>query len=106
MCMHMVYKVFLKHFGLNRRPRWVDIPRRVGGAKEEEKCYEQNKDSANETTILEHLDCYEKINDTEHLFRSLHLWLDGCLVPFTGKIIISYKILRNILYNVNYSCVH
>jgi hypothetical protein len=86
----MVYKVFLRDFGLNRLPRWVDPPRQVGGAKEEEeKCYEPDKNSPNETTLLAHHDCYDKINDTEHLFRSLHLWLDGCLVPFTGKIFIS-----------------
>ena len=54
---------------------------------QEEKCFEEEIKSVNETTIDEHLglDCYEKINDTELFFKQLHLWLDGLLVPFTGK---------------------
>ena len=54
---------------------------------QEEKCFEEEIKSVNETTIDEHLglDCYEKINDTKLFFEQLHLWLDGLLVPFTGK---------------------
>ena len=81
----MVYKLFLRDLGSNRLPRWVDIPRQPVGAKEEQKCYEQPKNSTNETSLSLHHDCYENINDTEHLYQSVILWLDGCLVPFTGK---------------------
>lgn len=82
MCVHMVYKLFLTELTLNRFPRWVDT--RQGGIKEE-KCYERENNSTNQTLGVEDHDCYEKIAETQPMFETLHTWLDGCLVPFTGK---------------------
>ena len=89
LCVHNVYKLFLRKFSLNESPPWVDITQKAvegnGPNLSEEKCYDEESKNINETTVEDHADCYEKINDTEIFFEQLHLWLDGLLVPFTGK---------------------
>ena len=90
LCFRSVYNsLFLTEFSFKQLPPWVDVKQKAfrGEKFQEEKCFEDEIKSVNETTIDEHLglDCYEKINDTKLFFEQLHLWLDGLLVPFTGK---------------------
>ena len=88
LCIHNVYKLFARELALNQLPPWVDVKPKVfrGEKAQDEKCVQEETKRVNETTIEEHPDCYERINDTEIFFEKLHLWLDGLLVPFTGRI--------------------
>ena len=89
LCFRHVYTYFLREFSFNQLPAWVDVKqKKVQGNNlklPEEKCFDEEAKSVNETTVEEHPDCYEKINETAQIFSHLHLWLDGLLVPFTGK---------------------
>ena len=85
MCMHTL-KYFTLKLRSNLLPRWTEMPERRTKGTKEEKCYEKENNSTNFVMDETKLDCYEKINDTTHILETLHLWLDGGLVPFTGKI--------------------
>ena len=80
MCFY-VFKWFGVNLKLNRLPQWNEQRERK---TKDESCYATENNSTSEK-IESKLDCYEQINNAEHILENLHLWLGSSMI-ITGNL--------------------